>query len=34
MGRLGAQEVTMQVSDPLSAGNRHIQIFYAVVDVH
>ena len=33
MGMLGAQEVMMQVSDPLSAGNRHIQIFYAILDV-
>jgi hypothetical protein len=34
MGMLGAQEVMMQVSYPLSAGNRHIQIFYAILDVH
>jgi hypothetical protein len=34
MGMLGAQQVMMQVSDPLSAGNRHIQIFYAILDVH
>ena len=33
MGMLGAQEVMMQVSYPLSAGNRHIQIFYAILDV-
>src|SRR5258705_1433864 len=34
MGMLGAQEVMMQVSDPLPAGNRHIQIFYAILEVH
>jgi hypothetical protein len=34
MGMLGAQEVMMQVSYPLPAGNRHIQIFYAILDVH
>ena len=33
MGMLRAQEVMMQVSYPLSAGNRHIQIFYAILDV-
>lgn len=33
MGILGAQEVMMQVSDPLPAGNRHIQIFYAILEV-
>src|SRR5260370_42220015 len=33
MGMLGAQEVMMQVSDPLPAGNRHIQIFYAILEV-
>ena len=33
MGMLGAQEVMMQVGYPLSAGNRHIQIFYAILDV-
>jgi len=27
MGVLRTQEVMMQVSYPLSAGNRHIQIF-------
>jgi hypothetical protein len=33
MGMLGTQDMMMQVSDPLSAGNRHIQIFYAILDV-
>jgi hypothetical protein len=34
MGMLGAQKVMVQVGYPLSAGNRHIQIFYAILDVH
>jgi hypothetical protein len=34
MGMLGAQQVMVQVSYPLSARNRHIQIFYAILDVH
>ena len=33
MGMLRTQEVMMQVSYPLSATNRHIQIFYAIFDV-
>ena len=33
MGMLGAQKVMMQVGYPLSAGNRHIQIFYAILNV-
>jgi anti-sigma regulatory factor (Ser/Thr protein kinase) len=34
MGMLGAQQVMVQVSYPLSARNRHIQIFYAILDMH
>ena len=34
VGMLRTQEVMMQVRYPLSAGNRHIQIFYAILDVH
>jgi len=34
MGMFGAEQMMMQVSDPLSAGNGHIQIFYAILDVH
>lgn len=33
MGMLRTQDVMMQVSDPLSAGDRHIQIFYSILDV-
>ena len=33
MGMLRTQEVMMQVSYPLPAGNRHIQIFYSILDV-
>ena len=33
MVMLGTQDVMMQVSYPLSAGNRHIQIVYTILDV-
>src|SRR5450759_1283826 len=33
MVMLGTQDVMMQVSDPLPAGNRHIEIFYSILDM-
>jgi hypothetical protein len=34
MAVLCTQDMMMEVSYPLSAGNRHIQIFYSVFEVH
>src|ERR1700730_18008710 len=31
---LRAEDVMLQVCDPLPAGSRHVQIFYPVVEVH
>jgi hypothetical protein len=32
-GMLRAQDVMMQIGYPLPAGDRHIQIFYSVLDM-
>jgi hypothetical protein len=34
MAVLSTQYMMMEVRYPLSAGNRHIQIFYSVVEIH
>ena len=33
MSMLGTQDVMMQISNPLTTGVRHIQVFHSILDV-
>ena len=33
MSMLRTQDVVMQISYPLTTGDRHIQVFYSILDV-